>query len=376
VIPVNLYRAADPAWEESLGAVPRDVYHTAGYHAYAHGSGEGEPFLVVVGDGRRGLAWPYLLRKVGDLRGLTGSDATDVTSVYGYPGPLAWGSLPGDEFIASAWCSIVDIWRGQGAVAAFSRFHPLLDNASLISGLPWPGDATEGRGSVLAVGPTVSIDCTLGDDAARAQYAPALRQRLNAGRRAGLTTTNDEDWRDLPIFAHLYRETMARNGAAAYYYFDQSDFERLHAALPGKVHLLVTRVGDAVAAAGLFTECDGIVQAHLVGTSSTFRSLSPFKILLDDARSWARERGNSVLHLGGGRGGRQDTLLMFKGEFSSRRHVFHVGSWVLDRDAYRGLVEARLAAAPADRVPDPTFFPAYRAPLLEEEGPATPILMP
>jgi hypothetical protein len=376
VIPVSLYRATDPAWEESLGAVPRDVYHTAGYHAYAQGSGEGEPYLVVVGGGRRGLAWPYLLRKVGDLPGLTGSDATDVTSVYGYPGPLAWGSLPGDEFIASAWSSIVDIWRGQGAVTAFSRFHPLFNNASLVSGLCRPGDATEGHWSVLAVGSTVSIDCTLGDDAARAQYAPALRQRLRAGRRAGLTTTHDEDWRDLPTFADLYRETMVRNGAAAYYYFDQSDFERLHAALPGQVHLLVTRVGDAVAAAGLFTEYGGIVESHLVGTSSTLRSLSPFKILLDDVRSWARERGNSVFHLGGGRGGRKDTLLTFKGDFSPRRHLFHVGRWVLDRAEYRSLVEARLAAAPAGRVPDPTFFPAYRAPLLEEEGSATPLLIP
>jgi hypothetical protein len=104
--------------------------------------------------------------------------------------------------------------------------------------------------------------------------------------------------------------------------------------------------------------------------------LSPFKILLDDARSWARERGNSVLHLGGGRGGRKDELLMFKGEFSPRRHLFCVGRWVLDKGAYRDLVEARLTAAPAGRVPDPTFFPAYRAPFLDEEGSATPPLLP
>ncbi|MGD0862574.1 MAG: GNAT family N-acetyltransferase [Candidatus Limnocylindrales bacterium] len=365
-MPVNLYRADDPAWEESLGDIRRDVFHTASYHAYEQGSGQGEPYLVVVGDGRRGMAWPYLLRRVADLPGLADSDATDVNSVYGYPGPLAWGTLPGDRFIARAWPAVVDVWRAQGAIAAFSRFHPLLDNASLLSGLSWPQDGTEGDGSVVAIGPTVSVDCTLGDDEARAQYDRALRQHIAAGRRAGLVTIHDEDWSDLSAFADLYRETMARNGAAEYYFFDRLDFERLRAALSDHVHLLVTKLGDEVGAAGLFTEFGGIVQAHLVGTNSALRSLSPFKILLDDARSWARERGNTVIHLGGGRGGREDTLLSFKGEFSPRRHLFHVGRWVLDRDAYQGLLEARLTEVPSGRTLDPGFFPAYRAPLLAE----------
>jgi Acetyltransferase (GNAT) domain len=364
-IPVRVIGAGDPAWDEWLRDVPRDIYHTAGYHAFSGECGEGDPTLIVVGDRRRGIAWPYLLRRVDDVPELVGADARDVNSVYGYPGPLAWGCLPGDRFVARAWSEVVQVWRSQRVVAVFTRFHPLLENASLLSGLAWPADEAAGLVPVTAVGPTVSIDCTIGDDAARVGYARALRQHIAAGRREGLTTIHDEQWTDLPTFVHLYRETMVRNGAADYYFFDLGYFDRLRAALLGHLHLLVTRLGSTVGAAGLFTEYEGIVQAHLVGTNAKLRALSPFKVLLDDARTWARERGNRVLHLGGGRGGRDDTLMSFKGEFSPRRHLFHTGRWILDEGLYRDLVNARLAVGGDSRQVDPTFFPAYRAPLVE-----------
>jgi hypothetical protein len=363
-LPVDLVRAGDTAWDAWLSDVPRDIYHTAGYHAYAEASGDGDSYLVVVGDRRRGLAWPYLLRRVDDVAGPPAADAVDVNSVYGYPGPLAWGCLPGDPFVARAWSEVVRIWREQGAVSAFTRFHPLLDNASLVSGLPWPPERTAGSGPVTAIGPTVSIDCTMEDDVARANYARALRQHVAAGRRAGLETFHDEGWVHLPIFTRLYGETMARSGADDYYFFDQADFERLRIALSGHVHLLVTRLGDQVGAAGLFTEFDGIVEAHLVGTDYALRALSPFKVLLDDARTWARVRGDSVLHIGGGRRGREDSLFRFKSEFSQRRHVFHVGRWILHPEAYRDLLHARAARVVDDDPLDEAYFPAYRAPTI------------
>lgn len=364
-VPCWVIPADDPAWEEWLGDVPRDVYHTVGYHKVAHESGEGDPYLIVVGDRRRGYAWPYLLRGVNEVPGMAGTDAMDVSSVYGYPGPLSWGCLPGDRFVARAWSQVVQVWRDQRVVTAFTRFHPLLENASLLSGLSWTAHGSAGVSPVTAIGPTVSMDCTMSDDAARAGYARALRQHINAGRSAGLTTVHDEQWTALPAFTDLYQKTMARNEASDYYFFNQDYFERLRAALAGHLHLLVTALDGSIGAAGLFTEFDGIVQAHLVGTNADLRGLSPFKVLLDDARMWARERGDRVLHLGGGRGGREDTLMSFKGEFSPRRHLFHTGRWILDESVYQDLLNARLSGRGEAYDVDPSFFPAYRAPLVE-----------
>jgi hypothetical protein len=206
-------------------------------------------------------------------------------------------------------------------------------------------------------GPTVSIDCRLDDGAARRGYAKVLRQEIDAARRAGLVTAVDEDWSEIETFTRLYGETMERSRAGAEYRLGLSDVRRLRAALGGRLHLLVTRWKEAVAAVCLFTELDGIVQAHLAGTNEDLRHLSPLKVLLDDARSWARNRGDHVLHLGGGR----DSLFAFKARFSPKRHAFHTGRWILEPRLYREFVAARWRSLGACDSTGEGYFPAYRA---------------
>jgi CelD/BcsL family acetyltransferase involved in cellulose biosynthesis len=224
----------------------------------------------------------------------------------------------------------------------------------------------------VALGPTVSLDLSASEEAARAGYSDALRRQIRNFRRAGLRTTHDAEWTHLATFARLYRETMVRNSAADYYLFTSADFERLRAALSGHAHLLVTQLGDVVGAAGLFMEFEGIVNVHLVATNQELASVSPYKVLVDDAVTWAMERGNTILHLGGGRGAREDSLFEFKRRFSPRRHSFFVGRWVLDRRAYRDLLEARLSAIHDHALLDPAYFPAYRAPEIAAEEVSSP----
>ena len=366
---VQLLRPEDPSWDASLLSAPRSVFHTAGYHAYARGSGLGEPFIAVVGDASRGLAWPYLLRPVAAVPGLEGTRAMDIHSVYGYPGPVTWGHLSGDGFIEHALRLIVETWRGQGAVSVFTRFNPILENASLVSDILLRPDQHTANEGVIVGGQTVSVDLTIDDEAVRAAYGRGLARDIGAARRAGLTTSADDGLALLPTFARLYHETMARVGASDYYYFSEDDFRRLGDALNGKLHLLVTHRDDVVAAAGLFMEFGGVVDWHLVGSNESFRELSPSKVLVEDAISWARDRGNRTFHMGGGHGGLEDSLFWFKSRFSPRRHVFQTGRWVLDRPTYDELVAARRAAVSGRGRLNPTFFPAYRAPVVpDDEG--------
>lgn len=350
--PVELLEPDDAAWDAALAGHPHDVYHTAGFHRVAEAAGEGAARLIVVGTAERGLAWPCLVRPIPEARIRLGTDATDVSSVYGYPGPVAWGCAPGDPFLADAWHAVIGAWRSLYAIAAFTRFHPVLGNAQLMDRIEPPPDVS---GAVLPGGQTISIDCSLGDEEIRAAYAPNLRREIDAARRAGLRTEEDLDWTTVDVFARLYEETMNRSQASAYYFFTIDDFRRLREALGGHLHLMVTRLDDEVAAAGLFTELGGLVQTHLVATNEPLLRYSPYKVLVDDARRWARERGDGVLHLGGGRGGREDSLFWFKSRFSARRHPFHTGRWILDAGAYQAL------APDAPSAIGEGYFPAYRA---------------
>ena len=81
--------------------------------------------------------------------------------------------------------------------------------------------------------------------------------------------------------------------------------------------------------------------------------------MLDYARTWARQRGNDVLHLGGGVGGRADSLFQFKAGFSPRRHAFHTWRVIVDPDQYEALCARRPGSENADDATD--FFPRYRA---------------
>ena len=74
---------------------------------------------------------------------------------------------------------------------------------------------------------------------------------------------------------------------------------------------------------------------------------------------WAKERGDQRLHLGGGVGGADDSLMHFKAGFSDERHVFRTLRVVVDAAEY-----APARGRPRPRASIPTdldgFFPLYR----------------
>ena len=356
---VRLLRPEDPVWDATIAKARASVFHSAGYHRYTAGFGQGAPYLAVIGDEECGVAWPYLLRALDDVPSLAGSARMDVTSVYGYPGPLVWGCRSDDERVRLAFDLIAETWRLQGVVSAFTRFNPLLANAQMLP--PTPAWATAGSPGVIQSGSTVSVDLTQTPEEIRAEYGRDLGREIRRGRNAGLETVVDVGWEHLPDFAEQYRETMLRLGAADFYFFSQADFERLHQCLPDSAHLLVARLGGIVAAAGLFLDSGECLEWHLVSAKAELQSLSPSKVLVEDAILWAKSRGFRAMHLGGGRGAHADSLLWFKSRFSQRRHQFAVGAWVVDPDYYGHLVRERVASLPVGATLDPSYFPAYRA---------------
>lgn len=340
-------------WGRWLEAVAHDFYHTAAYHRFSQETGEGEAWLAVYGDRERYLAWPYLLRPLATVKP-EDAGLRDVTSVYGYAGPLAHGCLPGDPFLERARERIAELWRSQNGVSAFTRFHPLLENHR------WAGEIS-GESAVRQGGETISIDLARSPAEHWHDYQASLRNRVNRGRRLGLVTEIDESWSHLEDFARFYRAAMMRNRAAPQYLFPLEYFARLKAALGRQAFLLVTRLGSEVAAAAILIEYCGIVQNHFCMNNEDCLELAPSKVLLDDARRWAGGRGNRVFHLGGGRGACGDSLFAFKAAFSRRRHRFYTGRWILAPGTYERLCGGRAASN--------DYFPAYRAPLEE------PVLM-
>ena len=133
--------------------------------------------------------------------------------------------------------------------------------------------------------------------------------------------------------------------------------------MPDHVHSFVVDFEGETAAACIFFECDGIVQAHLGGTKSKFMKKSPFHLLLFHVAGWAKSRGNRYLHLGGGVGGSGDRLLEFKLGFSHLVFSFFTLRLITDEQKYRELADAprRAANVPVDELLGTEYFPAYRS---------------
>jgi len=339
---IDFLHLSDPRWREALNNLPHDIYDLPEYVALCArsegaqktGSEGAEAAAFYAVDGNRFCLIPLLLRSLPSS--LENRDGwRDAISPYGYSGALFRG--PGDwaRTIAQSFASTCAAHR---IVSALIRLHPLL---------PVPAPALEAAGIHVIHGETVPVDLTT---------EPQLRTDHRAGirrlRREGFSVT--DDWSLYPHFIEIYGETMHRLGAGDYYHFPAPYFHDLKAALGPQLHLYsVLAPSGEVAAAGLFTERNGLVQYHLSGTADPYRKQAPSKLMLEEAILRGRAAGDHTLHLGGGLGASQDSLFLFKAGFSPLRARFATWRFICEPDRYAALTRA--AEAPAT-----DYFPAYR----------------
>jgi hypothetical protein len=307
-----------------------DFYHTAAYHRLAQRKGEGDPVLIVVERGSDVIAFPLLLRELPPGGAFSPFDGLrDATSVYGYPGPLCSMADPDQVLVDHFRWAVEDFFRESRIVAAFSRLHPLFSQSRLLAGF----------GEIVPAGITVSIDLTLPPEVQRSRFRQDTRYGLNKLRRRGFLC--EEAGREaIEDFVRIYHETMNRVHAEEYYYFDRSYFEQFFDALSPSPHLFVCLFAGTIVAAGLFVQTGPIIQYHLSGTLSRYVSPGPMRLILDTVRLWATDRGARILHLGGGLGGRKDSIYEFKRGFSDCEQPFYVWRHVADPKSYLEVCQA------------------------------------
>jgi lipopolysaccharide/colanic/teichoic acid biosynthesis glycosyltransferase len=341
----------DPSWEERLLGIRHDVYHLPEYARFASRWHEaGEPVAFVAEEPGCRFFVPLILRPI-PFAG--GSGLLDAVSPRGYPGPLLSVDPARDPrgFAQRATHAFVEKLRERGVVSAFLRLHPLL--------MP-PGDPLSDVGTVVTHGQSVSVDLSLTPEELWLQTRQNHRRDIRRTSSAGYTVRIDEDWEWADAFGEAYRQSMDRLGADPFWRLTPAYFTDLRAALGSRLHLCVAEIDGELAAGALFTEVDGLVEYHLAGTADAHVAASPSKLIIDFGRTWARARGDRLLHLAGSLRP-DDTLIRFKLGFSPLRHA--AASWriVADPEAYRSLSGSD-ADAPVSSQGEASFFPAYRRP--------------
>ncbi len=291
-----------------------DVYYSRGFVEASAPLAGGTP-VFLAGDG---AMFPVLLRR----------EPVDAVTPYGYGGPLGRGA----EAYA-AWC------RERGVVSTFAVFHPLLD--------------VDTRGfRVSALGGTVAW--ALEGDLEAGMHAHH-RRLVRRARREGLEAVATPAPGELGAFAAIYEETMRRAGASPFYFFAQPYWAALTRDVP-LVRIDVAGADGGLAASVLGMGEPPVLHYHLGGNTDAGRRAGASQLALLGLARWGQEHGFSTLHLGGGVGGRADSLLEYKRRFAPAGLVPScIGKAVHDEPAY-------LRAAGAAAVDWEGFFPAYREP--------------
>jgi hypothetical protein len=328
-----------PQWASALRKLRHDMYHEPAYVVLDARLYGGAPAAFHYLDGDDVLLMPLIVRDIPD------SSLRDALSPYGYPAPVSSSSSP--AFWNSACRMLIETLRGEGIITSFVRMHPLL---------PARLDVLAKHGCLVRHGETVSMDLTVSLDEMWRQTRSDHRNHINRARRAGTKVVFD-DWDRLAEWVAVYHDNMRRVGASDYYFFTYEHLSALHERAGDRMHLAVALEGDEVVGGNTFFEHDGIATGYV---SSTRRARGRYadEMLYDEVRRFCKARGDTVFHLGGGKGGGNDSLFSYKSGFSPSRHAFHTWRVVTDPGAYRDLVVERRPQADPDDLA--ATFPSYR----------------
>jgi hypothetical protein len=323
-------------WDERLNHHGlTDAYLSSSYLMASAELDDGEAKLLMYESNDGGVAFPLLVRPIGDEGGVC-----DVTSPYGYGGPVGFGAAPPWTAFHTAyerWCEANQI------VTTFIRFHPLYENQRHAG--PWF------RVEFLAG--TVGWRVDAGRDLL-AQMHKHHRRSVEKGTRMGLRVVQrGVDDEGLARFRELYASTMDRVGADAYFRFPEAYWQTLRSGLGPKLALaeISDRAGRVLAAA-LLLRSHPWLHYHLGASTEDGRRVGATTTLFLEVARAAQEDGFRVFHLGGGLGGSADSLLRFKLRFDpGGLREAAIGKQIHDMNEYRQLTRGDDMSG---------YFPGYR----------------
>lgn len=310
---------------------------------------QGEVRLFVYREGSASVIYPLLLRRVNLIPGLKGKlkqDLYDISSPYGYGGPLAnqaAGERVWDNFYRcfTKYCNTHDI------ITEFIRFHPLLGNHRLL----------QNHVEVEKVSSVVCVDLKGSNEEIWLGYERNNRKNIKKAYREGLEVILEETPARFTDFISIYQHTLSRNRASDFYLFSDGFYDDIHKELKGNFLYAHTVKNGRVISTELLLFNETYIHSFLGGTLEQFYEHRPNNILKHEVIKWAKSRGIRYLLLGGGyREG--DGIFRYKRSFASGGvQDFYIGKKVHNYEAVCMLEELLAMKAPRESV---SFFPSYR----------------
>lgn len=281
---------------------------------------------------------------------INGQKYFDIVTPYGYGGPVILESADKDRLIEEYKSAFTEYCLEHNIICEFVRFH-LFDNVDV---------QEKFYGETAQVLDNVVVDTTYPYDEIWMRYEHKVRKNVKKAKSNGLELLVESTTEHLDDFLKIYYDTMDRNSAEKFYYFDRSYFEDIATRLPENFMYFYVLKDGIVVSTELVLCSAKYAYSFLGGTNTEYYSLRPNDFLKDGIIRWCNETGREKFILGGGYH-KDDGIYRYKRTFTPDPDVpFFIGKYIYNQEAYNKAVECR-SAEDADFDTTASYFPLYRA---------------
>ncbi|MCU7557552.1 GNAT family N-acetyltransferase [Macrococcus capreoli] len=324
-----------------------DVYHTWGYLNGYYLNGDGDPLLFYFKTDTTEIINVVIKRDIhADKRFsevLKPGRYFDFISPYGYGGTLIQSS--NDSDINNYFEEYNNYCIKNKIVSEFVRFHPIKNNFDLINN----------EYDIITLGETIALDLS-SEDIVWSNIQSRMRNKIRKANKDGVEIYFSNDRALLDTFIDIYEETMNKNNADSYYFFNREYYESIVNDLKYNFLFCYAKKDGEIISIAIILLGNQILHYHLSGTRQSFNNLAPNNNVLLNTALWGSLNGYKLFHLGGGLGSSTDELLNYKKKFNKNSNLrFSIGKKIFNQEMYNELVKIRNFES------QKSFFPEYRA---------------
>lgn len=333
-------------WDNIVRSFPNyEVYYLIGYVKGFHIHGDGAPYLLYYKSSDEQLRAIYVFMK----RQTYLSGVYDAITPYGYGGVLFDGNID-NEHLYKFYVEYSKKMSNESIVDNFVRYNPIAQNATIMKSIV----------NVIDLGKTVEIDLS-SPDVIWQNIISKNRNMIRKAEKNGIEIKHGKGIELFVNFRQMYNETMRRDKAETYYFFDDDFYLSIHNDLRNNYEMFYATKDNKIVAMSIMLFANGHMHYHLSGSIFEYRSLAPSNLLLYKAALWGYEQGFSKFHLGGGVGSGEDNLYKFKAAFNRNSNCqYSIGKEIFDNKKYNELVMLRQENDKSFN-PNSSFFPLYRS---------------
>lgn len=258
-------------------------------------------------------------------RRIKDTDYFDLETAYGFGGYYV--NCDDEEFVKAAVNNYSQYCFNHNIVAEFIRFDPLN---------PFPYKYSTYLDFLKMDREVVFVDLSLSEEERIKNYSSTTRNLVKK-RLVNALIKKSYNYDD---FMKLYYETMKRQNADKYYYFDEKYFEKIINLEYCDLYGLY--VEDKPLSMGLFLKSKEIVYYHLGAHDESYNKLNPTYHLLHNIFNNYSKQGYKMIILGGGATpDPNDRIFFFKTRFSKETLPYYIGGKIFNKEVYNKLINLR-----------------------------------